>query len=80
MVQIMPKLMNSVLPMGIINEDILPPFQCFDVGGIHWRADHFGSGFLGKVVLSLKASEGYCPWSNLWELLNDCFRKQLGER
>lgn len=54
----MPKLMNPVHHMGIMNEHMLPTFQYFDAGRIHRRADNFGSGFHPKGVLPSEGSRG----------------------
>lgn len=56
--KIMPKLMNPLHQMGIMNEHILPTFQYFDAGRIHRRAGHFGSGFHLKGVFPSKGSKG----------------------
>lgn len=60
----LPKLMNPVHQVGIMNEYILPIVLCFDAGGNHCRTNDFRSEFLLKGVLSSEGFRGgLCPWS-----------------
>lgn len=45
---------------------LLTTCQDFEEGGIHWRADSFGSGFSWRKFCPLMAAEGFCPQSCLW--------------
>lgn len=62
-----------------MNKYIFTTFQCFDAGGIHWRADYFASGFSWREFCPLMAAEGFWPPTCLWGQQDDYFRKQLGE-